>query len=115
MATFNGSEGGPIPLSTAMEWTANYRKTIKEGETRAHYFGRETYQKLLDEAGSVGIRAYYAIDDKGKKQLLLVAVDENGNDLLPSEGSAAKNEGDEPAIMDYSYPCPTFCSIPPTL
>lgn len=115
MATFNGSEGGPIPLSTAMEWTANYRKTIKEGETRAHYFGRETYQKLLDEAGSVGIRAYYAIDDKGKKQLLLVGVDENGNDILPSENSASKDGDGSGEVMDKSFPCPTYCSDPSIL
>jgi hypothetical protein len=25
MATFNGSESGPIALATAKEWTANYR------------------------------------------------------------------------------------------
>lgn len=115
MATFNGSEGGPIPLPTAKEWTANYRKTIKEGETRAHYFGKDTFYRLLNEDKCVGIRAYYAIDDKGSKQLLLVGVDENGNDLLPSEGTAAKEGGDELAIMDFSYPCPAYCSMPPTL
>lgn len=112
MATFNGSEGGPIPLATAKEWTANYRATIKPGETEAHYFGSDIIQRLLNEAGSIGIRVYYAIDDQGKKQLLLVGVDEDGNNLLPREGAAAKSaEVEEPIIVDKSYPCPTYCPI----
>lgn len=116
MATFNGTEGGPIPLPTAKEWTANYKKTIKPSEVRAHYFGSDVVQRLINEDKSVGIRAYYAIDDKGQKQLILVGVDENGNDLLPNESSAAKsttNGGpDDPVIMDGSFPCPTYCSTP---
>lgn len=110
MATFNGSEGGPIPLPTAKEWTANYRKTISKDDTRAHYFGSDIIQKLLDEDKSVGIRIYYAIDDKGKKQLLVVGVDKDGNDLLPAESSAGTGEGGEPFIADQSFPCPMFCS-----
>ena len=112
MATFNGSEGGPISLETAKKWTANYRATIKPGETEAHYFGGGIIRRLLDENRSVGIRAYYAIDDNGKKQLLLVGVDEDGNNLLPEEGSAKAVEGD-PIIVDYSYPCPPYCSSRP--
>ncbi len=113
MATFNGSEGGPIPLPTAKEWTANYRKTIKDGDTLAHYFGGDIIQRVLDETSAVGIRIYYAIDDKGQKQLLVVGVDEFGNNLLPKEeaapkGTAAQADGD-PIIVDYSYPCPNYC------
>lgn len=115
MATFNGSEGGPISLETAKKWTANYRATIKPGETEAHYFGHESIRRVLDESRSVGIRAYYAIDDNGKKQLLLVGVDEDGNNLLPKEegaSNAAPAEGD-PVVVNHSYPCPPYCSTNP--
>jgi hypothetical protein len=94
MATFNGSEGGPIPLVIAKQWTANYRATINPGETEAHYFGGDIIRRLLDEVGSVGIRMYYAIDDTGEKQLLLVGVDAEGNNLLPKEGTAANSTDD---------------------
>lgn len=115
MATFNGSEGGPIPLPTAKEWTANYRKTIKDGDTLAHYFGGDIIQRVLQETGAVGIRIYYAIDDKGQKQLLVVGVDEFGNNLLPKEGVAGKSaEADgDPIIVDFSRPCPTECPSNP--
>lgn len=101
-------------MSTAKQWAANYRATIKPGETEAHYFGADIIQRLLDEDKSVGIRVYYAIDDKGKKQLLLVGVDTEGNNLLPEEGAAAQSteEGD-PVIVDNSSPCPPVCGTNP--
>jgi hypothetical protein len=114
MATFNSSAGGPIPLSEAKKWTANYRATIKPGETEAHYFGGDIIRRLLEEIGSVGIRAYYAIDDTGNKQLLLVGVDAEGENLLPEEGTGAKATDDEgPIIVDQSLPCPPSCPIKP--
>jgi hypothetical protein len=113
MATFNGSEGGPISLETAKKWTANYRATIKPGETEAHYFGHEIIRRLLDEGRSVGIRAYYAIDDFGKKQLLLVGVDVDGNNLLPKEGTANAVGDGGPIIVDQSAPCPPVCGNNP--
>jgi hypothetical protein len=113
MATFNGSEGGPIPLSTAKIWTANYRATIKPGETEAHYFGGDIIRRLLDEDRSVGIRMYYAIDDTGNKQLLLVGVDEDGNNLLPEEGAAARSADEDPIIGDQAFPCPPHCGTKP--
>lgn len=108
MATFDGTESGPIPLATAKEWTANYRATIKPGETLAHYFGGDIIQKVLKEAGCVGIRVYYAIDDKGQKQLLIVGVDENGDNLLPAEVAEARGE-DDFIIVDKSTSCPPQC------
>ena len=98
-----------MPL--AKQWTANYRKTINPDETLAHYFGQDIIHRLLNESDRVvGIRIYYAIDDKGQKQLLLVGVDAEGNNILPAEG-AAKSDMDEgePIIVDKSYPCPTYC------
>lgn len=115
MAIFNGSEGGPIPLPTARQWTANYRATIMPGDTEAHYFGGDIIRRLLNEDGSVGIRVYYAIDDQGKKQLLLVGVDADGNNLLPQEGSAAEavENMEDPIIVNHSFPCPPACSTNP--
>jgi hypothetical protein len=115
MANFNGSAGGPIPLATAKQWTANYRATIKPGETEAHYFGADSINRVLNEDRSVGLRIYYAIDDNGKKQLLLVGVDAEGNNLLPAEGTSAKSTQDDggPIIVDHSMPCPPACSNPP--
>ncbi len=115
MANFNASAGGSISLETAKKWTANYRATIKPGETEAHYFSADIVNRVTNEGNSVGLRIYYAIDDQGKKQLLLVGVDAQGDNLLPEEGAAAKSAAaDEgPIIVDNSSPCPPVCSNNP--
>jgi hypothetical protein len=50
---------------------------------------------------------YYAIDDHGGKQIILVGVDSNGNNMEPS--TLELNLDDQNTIADISYPCPSFC------
>ena len=93
---FNGTEGGPITLAAASEMTACYRK-LHPNQTEAHFFGKDTILALLDQTGCVGIRAYYGDKPNGGKELILVGVDANENDMLD-------------LIMDMSRPCPSYCS-----
>lgn len=107
---FDGTEGDPLDLTTARRWTGNFRKKItREDEIRAHYFGNDIIQGILNQPGCVGVRIYYAIDDIGDKKLLVIGVDASGKDLLPVEGGRVDDEGGN-TIADYSMPCPTLCS-----
>ncbi len=76
--------------------------------TRAHYFGKEFLEKLLDEPGCAGLRIYQAIDDAGIGRVVLVGVDEKGNDLLPR-----KDDGtllvDTDEAADALLRCPDQC------
>lgn len=94
---FNGNEGDFVALAQAAEWTANYRDA-NPNQTRAHFFGINKLKEILEQPGCMGIRAYYAINDAGEKQLVLVGADGDGNDML----SGGK-------ILDFSFPCPTEC------
>lgn len=94
--SITGKEGGPIDLATAKQWTANYRRSGK-GKLNCHIFGKETIEQLLQQEGCVGISIYYAHNDQGQQQLLLVGVDAEGN---------TQTEG---AIMDKSRVCPPDC------
>jgi hypothetical protein len=96
MAMFTGNEGEPISLATASEWTANYRDEYP-GEIRAHYYGSSILQDIIDQENAVGIRFYYAIDDLGVKQLVLVGVDADGKDITSG------------IVADRGSPCPTYC------
>jgi hypothetical protein len=96
MAMFTGDEGEEIPLSTASDWTANYR-AAEPGETKAFFFGQQIISNILAQEDCVGIRIYYAIDDEGAKELVMVGVDENGND---------QTEG---IVADRAKPCPSYC------
>ena len=101
MATFDGSEGTAIELAQAVSWTKNYRskaETDAEGVLiKAHFFGREILGRLLEQKGCMGIRMYYARDEKGQKQLVLVGADAAGNDI-------------EELVVDGSKMCPPDCS-----
>lgn len=103
--TFTGQEGDPITLDLAREWTKNYRE-LNPDRIEAHFFGNEIIKQILNQSECVGIRIYYAIDDKGVQQLLLVGVDATGNNLLPGMQTT---DGDGNIIADMSFPCPTYC------
>jgi hypothetical protein len=92
-----GKEGAPIDRAKAKRWTAKYRSSGR-GRTNSHLFGFDTVKNLLNQEGCVGMRIYYALNDEGEQQLLLVATDVNGNDLKDSE------------ILDFSHACPPDCS-----
>ncbi|MCC6369602.1 MAG: hypothetical protein IT236_01215 [Bacteroidia bacterium] len=98
--SFTGHEDHSITLAEASEWTANYRATISSGGTIAHFFGKDAIQAILDQSGCVGIRIYYAIDDLGNKQLVLVGANADENDLY------------EGLLADRALACPINCSSP---
>ena len=101
---FNGKEGNPITLRTAKQWTKHYRKK-NPGAVKAHFYGCEQLQKLLDEPGCMGIRIYYAIDDDGNKKLVLVGAKSDENNILPTD--EGKDGGG--MLLDDSRDCPPFC------
>jgi hypothetical protein len=94
---FTGDEGEKFPLETAAEWTANYRKNNPNG-IKAHFFGMNIINEILAQEGCVGIRSYYALDDSGVQQLIMVGVDKDENDLY------------EGIIGEKSVICPPYCS-----
>lgn len=104
--SFDGSEGDPIALENAKQWAANYREK-NPGDTEAHFFGSAIIKQILAEPGCVGIRMYYTIDDKGQKQIVLVGVTANGDNLLPA--SSQLDASDPNVVVDVSWPCPSYC------
>ena len=93
--TFDGTEGGQIPLVDAAGMTANYRNQNPDS-TLAHFFGKDIINQILSQNGCVGIRMYYGIDSDDEKQLLLVGTDANGDDMTD-------------LVADLSSPCPRAC------
>jgi hypothetical protein len=97
--TFTGNEGAVITLAEGAEMTANYRATINVGDTIGHVVGSNLINSILSQSGCLGIRMYYALDAKGNRQIVLVGVDVNGDDITNG------------VIVDRGMPCPTACSI----
>lgn len=93
---FNGSEGEQINLQTAAAWTANYRQT--GAVIRAHFFGRDILEDILEQDGCMGIRIYYALDDNGTRQLILVGANADEGDMY------------EGVVADIGGLCPPNCT-----
>lgn len=96
--SFNGNEGEFVTLNDASRWTANYRNTIQPGDTIAFAAGKEKLIELLTQDECLGARIYYAIKDDGEKNLVIVGVDANGDDM------------EDRLILDNLIQCPVNCS-----
>lgn len=98
--SFTGKEDHSIPLATAAQWTKNYRDANPASATIAHFFGKDAIQAILDQANCVGIRIYYALDENGAKQLIVVGANAAGDDLYQG------------LLAERSASCPSNCSSP---
>lgn len=107
---FKGTEGSSMDEALVKKWIQQHED---HHVTKAHFFGKDIIQKMLNQPGCMGIRIYYAIDDKGQKQLILVGADEKGNNMWPSKSPKAKGkklmDGGGNITTDQSSPCPPNC------
>ena len=95
---FTGLEDHTIALEEASELTRNYRKNAGKGAIKGGFFGRAALEQVLAQESVVGIRYYYAQENNGRPVLIVVGVDENGQDVLDG------------FIAERACPCPPFCS-----
>jgi hypothetical protein len=95
---FTKDEGTFITLDEGSRMTAEFRKTISPGETIAHAVGANLVTAILSQENCNGIRMYYGLDENDNKQLVLVGVDANGDDITDGY------------IVDRIIPCPNICS-----
>lgn len=94
---FTGKEEHNISLEEAKKLVQNFQKKLKGDEVKAQYLGGEAIRKLLDQPGCVGVRIYYAENDEGKPELVIVGVTAEGKDLTDG------------IILERNMPCPPFC------
>ncbi len=99
-----------ISLSTAEDMTEKYRlnredilKTQFQNQNilpLSETFDRSAFEALLDKSGCVGLRIYYGMDNDSKIHAIIVAVDENNEDILTDS---------EDDIVDNGNRCPDLC------
>ena len=83
---FNGREGAMIKLPVAANLTENYR--TKNGTTElGAFYGKDIINELLEQDGCMGVRIYYGLNDNGSKEMVIVGVDADENDIL-TDGAA---------------------------
>ncbi|MCC7002637.1 MAG: hypothetical protein IT357_10825 [Gemmatimonadaceae bacterium] len=88
-----------ITLDKAATLTRQYRVTHKGAYADAvTAFNAGPVLQLLQQKGCVGLRTYRATFESGATSLVLVGVDEKGNDMVDG------------IILEEGFPCPPFCS-----
>ena len=97
---FTGTEDLKLDVEDAAALTKNYRDMLIEEEVEDEclgtYFSSAGIQSLLDQRDCVGIRVYFALNDDGSKNLVIVGVSADENDQL----------GDDDACLGGSLMCP---------
>lgn len=74
-------------------------------------FNRDAFDELLSKSGCAGIRIYYGMDEALKVHAIVVAVDENNGDILPTQLTSQLNVTED-FIAEEGQRCPNIC---PTL
>jgi hypothetical protein len=99
-----------IPLTEAAKMIARHRSQATVQGTRAvaegEFGGAFTKKGILDLLKSddcAYLRFYYARDDAGRRHLVLVGADQQGNDIVDDVGDG------KAAVLDQHWPCPPFC------
>jgi hypothetical protein len=95
----------------------NRYKASKKFVTESVYFDRSTFERLLAEPGTVGVRVYYGLNEKDELKPIFVPVNNAGKNILVSHKSASVSAAsasvaEESTIEDYGNPCPPLCNPP---
>lgn len=113
----------PLTLEQAGEWTRRFGEQ-SEHAVKGHLFDRAALEALLSRSDATGLRFYYGRDEENHPQLVMVAVDVDGNDLvdtplrqMPTEGesmlmtTASLSGSDDDPIVGPGKTCPPCCSV----
>ena len=88
-----------ISLDEAKSMTHAYQNATQfQGLTVASMIDKDAYQLVMDQAGCVNIRTYFALNEAGTLTIVVVGVDDNGDDMTKG------------VLLDMATVCPIFCS-----
>jgi len=89
-----------VSITEARELVDRRRRAA---EQPAGAFKKSALERLLNQTGCVGVRIYYGMHPDGQPALVLVGVDEYGEEMLDGE------------LLERNFPCPPFCPMGPSL
>ncbi len=87
-----------IGLTEAREMISRHKRA-NPGKASAGAFTKVALDSVLEQKDCFGVRIYYGLKPDGSRALILVGVDEVGNDL------------DAGVVLDRIFECPPFCPM----
>jgi hypothetical protein len=97
-----------ISLQTAIDMTTLYRANRPSNFPICETFDLGAVNKLLATEGCTSLRIYYGMKEDNNVDAILIAVNANGEDILPSSASAWLSDTD-PIILEDGIRCPEAC------
>jgi hypothetical protein len=87
-----------ISLAEAKTMTHAYQSAQQfQGLTVASMIDKEAYQLVMDQPGCVNIRTYFGLNSQSTLTIVVVGVDDNGNDMTQG------------VLLDMANNCPVYC------
>jgi len=102
-AQYKEDQKHAVTLDEATRYVQNFKKNRVAPKTNGGYFGRNIFEQILAQPGTVGIRYYYAAQDDSIPTLVLVGVDSTGSDM------------EKGVVAEHPLPCPPYCITTSTL
>jgi hypothetical protein len=96
-----------ITLTKAAEMTERYRKNIPTGgngnflQKLGGSFNKEAIELLITQPDFDGLRFYFTLNENNEMSVVLVAIDDRGNDVI----------GVDSVILDFADFCPSTCGV----
>lgn len=103
-----------ISLQEAIALTTRYRNNPVTDAPFSETYDAASVKVMLNQLGCQSFRLYLGRKPDQKICSVLVAVDENGNDILPPTGLVTITD-DEGIILEDAIQCPPICPPPSPL
>lgn len=88
-----------ITLSEAETMTHAYQNAPQfQGLTVACRIDNSAYQEVMTQPGCVGVRTYFALNAQSELTIVVVGVDDNGDDMTSG------------VLLNRAYDCPSECA-----
>jgi hypothetical protein len=110
-------EGHRISLVRATSMTELYQQNRLENYPVCETFYREAVEWLLTTPNCAYLRIYYGMKEDKTVHAILVAVDKDNNDIIPSANypNQPPGGGDDGEILEDAMRCPSECPPPSPL
>ena len=103
-----------ITLAQAIDFTTRFRENPGPDMPYSETFQMDSVKALLDQNRCRSFRIYLGRKVDNRICSILVAVDENGQDIIPTNTPELLTD-DEGIILEDSFQCPPICPPPSPL
>lgn len=95
-----------ITLAQAQEWASNWNENkltyLAENDLKAFAIPGQVIADVSAPEDVVDVRTYFGLDADNNPHLMVVGVDDKGNDMI--------DEANGYFIYNFARPCPNWCN-----